>query len=123
MTPPLTGASRKSTCIFWRVLPISIADFDEIVLISITTVPGLRYEFIPVRSLKTFSTSFVSGKIEIIKLLFAIPLKLLTDFILSFSNFFVILGLMSYTLTSYPCFIKFFNIGKPILPAPIKPID
>ena len=48
----------------------------------------------------------------------AVDLKIVKTF-----GIFVILGLMSYTLTSYPCFIKFFNIGKPILPAPTKPID
>ena len=49
-------------------------------------------------------------------------LRLLTDLIFSFSNFLVILGLRRIPLLHDHAF-KFFNIGKPILPAPTKPIN
>ena len=77
----------------------------------------------PVSLLKTLSTSVVLGSIEIMKSLLAIALKLLTAIIFSLSSFFVTFMFQSKTLTSNSALIIFLIIGRPILPAPMKPTD
>ena len=123
VSPPLTGASSMSAPFSLSAAAMVRVAEGEMVLMSMTTEPGLMPSMIPPSPRITFSTSGVSVTIVMITSdLLAVSFGLSAQTAPSDSSCPARDFVRVFTVQAYPAFIRLRHIGSPMMPSPMKPI-
>ena len=120
MSPPLTGASGICTC-FRRSAAIARVASGEIVLMSMTTEPGFSSFDHAARAQDYLFNVLGSrdARDDVVARLKALSARRLPGTAATTSCVFP--GVLLYTVTSKPALSRFNDMGRPMMPMPIKP--
>ena len=122
-SPPLTGASRKSTPFASQAAAIFWEDPGAIELMSMTTDPAEAPDRTPSGPRITASESAESGSIVTTIGFFAATPLLEVSAVAPWPTSSSTAGrTMSCTVREWPAFMRFLAIGLPMIPSPTSPI-